>query len=208
MGGRSRAAAQMLSGMGFGEVYNLKGGMKAWQGLKAEGPIEMGMMYVRGDETPEDIITLAYGMEDGLGDFYASMADLTRDEEVKAVLKSLSQIEDKHKKKLYELYLDLQPETKDRDAFESAIAPDVMEGGFSTKDFIEAHRSDMETVEGVIIVAMMLETQALDLYLRYSHQTKDENTKGILQNIGDEEKAHLEKLGRLMEEKHGHSNLI
>ena len=38
IGGRSRVAAQMLSGWGFKEVYNLAGGIKAFQGHKATGP--------------------------------------------------------------------------------------------------------------------------------------------------------------------------
>ena len=38
MGGRSRVAAQMLSGLGFKEVYNLAGGIKAFQGQKASRP--------------------------------------------------------------------------------------------------------------------------------------------------------------------------
>ncbi len=66
MGGRSRAAAQLLAGKGFKEVYNLKGGIKAWQGHTAAGPAEMGMILLSGDETASDIIILAYGMEHGL----------------------------------------------------------------------------------------------------------------------------------------------
>jgi rhodanese-related sulfurtransferase len=52
VGGRSLAAAQLLAGLGFKEVYNLQGGIKAWQGLKASGPKELNLDLVRGDETP------------------------------------------------------------------------------------------------------------------------------------------------------------
>jgi hypothetical protein len=63
VGGRSRAAAQILTGKGFKTVYNLKGGIKAWNGHSAAGPAEMGMMLLKGDERPAEIIILAYGME-------------------------------------------------------------------------------------------------------------------------------------------------
>ena len=56
IGGRSRVAAQMLSGFGFKEVYNLAGGIKAYQGQKAAGPQELNLDLVRGDETPAEII--------------------------------------------------------------------------------------------------------------------------------------------------------
>ncbi len=34
IGGRSRVAAQLLSGLGFTEIYNLTGGIKAFKGQK------------------------------------------------------------------------------------------------------------------------------------------------------------------------------
>jgi hypothetical protein len=77
MGGRSRAAAQFLAGQGFNEVYNLKGGIMAWQGLKAFGPAEMGMFSLRGNETPQEVIVLAYGMEQGLAEFYSRVSAMT-----------------------------------------------------------------------------------------------------------------------------------
>jgi len=59
----------------------------------------------------------------------------------------------------------------------------------------------MDTVEGVLNIAMMLETQALDLYLRYSQKAENEESKTVLYDIAEEEKAHLATLGRLMEAK-------
>ena len=64
-------AAQLLSGQGFREVYNLKGGIKAWQGVKAVGPVELNLDLIRGDESPGEIIILAYGMEEALRRFYS-----------------------------------------------------------------------------------------------------------------------------------------
>ena len=39
----------MLAGQGFKAVYNLKGGIRGWNGLKAAGPIEIGMVHMTGD---------------------------------------------------------------------------------------------------------------------------------------------------------------
>ena len=50
-----------------------------------------------------------------------------------------------------------------------------------------------------ISVAMMLEAQALDLYLRYSQKSTDQSCKEIFFTLSEEEKAHLASLGRLME---------
>jgi rubrerythrin len=190
-----------LSTRGFKEVYNLKGGIKAWEGLKAAGPAEMGMALLRGDETSQEIIVLAYGMEDGLALFYKNLAERIDDPEVIGVLTKLAKIEQKHKQRLFDLYLTLEPAITEKDAFESDIVSEVMEGGFTTEEFMEQNKDSMKTVPDVLNMAMMLESQAMDLYMRYSEKAKDEKSKTVLYDIAEEEKAHLKTLGRLMDER-------
>ena len=199
MGGRSRAAAQLLSGKGFKEIYNLKGGIVHWEGLEATGPADMGMPLVRGDEAPQEIIALAYGMEKGLGDFYRTVGEMSDHSDVSNLLPRLANIEERHKEKLFDLYLTIDPDISNREAFEDNLLSGVMEGGFTTDEFLEQNKEAMNTASGVINISMMLETQALDLYLRYSQKVNDEKSRSLLNNIADEEKAHLKSLGRLMD---------
>ena len=199
MGGRSRAAAQFLAGQGFEEVYNLKGGIAAWQGLKAFGPAEMGMIALRGDESPQEVIVLAYGMEQGLADFYTRVLGLTLDSETKTVIGSLVQVEEKHKDKLFALYQSLEPATHERAVFEQRIVSDVMEGGFTGEEFLEKNRPLLGTAENLLGLAMMLEAQALDLYTRYAQKVEDVQSRSVLHNIAEEEKGHLATLGALVE---------
>jgi len=199
MGGRSRAAAQFLAGQGFEEVYNLKGGIAAWQGLKAFGPAEMGMIALRGNETPQEVIVLAYGMEQGLADFYSRVPAMTRDSEVKKIIGKLVQIEEKHKDKLFALYKTLEPATQARDLFEGRIVSGVMEGGFTGEEFLEKNKPLLDTVQNLLSLAMMLEAQALDLYTRYAQKVEDIQSRSVLHDIAEEEKAHLATLGSLIE---------
>ena len=201
MGGRSRAAAQLLAGKGLKEVYNLKGGIKAWGGHIAAGPADMTMIHLRGDETPQEIIVLAYGMEMGLGGFYQIIAEKMNDSDTVGVLTKLGGVEEKHKQRLFDLYLTLEPTVADKKAFESEIVSEVMEGGFTTEEFLAQNRDSLKTVPDVLDIAMMLETQSLDLYMRYSQKVKDDKSKTVLYDLGEEEKAHLKALGRLMESK-------
>ena len=55
----------------------------------------------------------------------------------------------------------------------------------------------------VLDLAMMLETQALDLYLRFAGRGEQPQTKEVLYALAGEEKAHLASLGRMLEEKLG-----
>ncbi len=159
----------------------------------------MGMTPLRGDETPQEIIVLAYGMEEGLGSFYATMAERKDDAEVVDILKKLREIEEIHKEKLFELYRTLSQVTIDKKSFEDNIVSEMMEGGFTTEEFLEQNQTALLTVADVLNVAMMLETQAFDLYSRYSQRIEDEKGKTVLYDIAEEEKAHLTSLGRLME---------
>ena len=161
----------------------------------------MAMIRLRGDETPQEIIVLAYGMEMGLGGFYETVAKKTDDSETAGVLTKLAGIEEKHKQRLFNLYLSLEPTVADKKAFESEIVSEVMEGGFTTEEFLAQNRESLRTVPDVLDIAMMLETQSLDLYMRYSQQVKDDKSKTVLYDLAQEEKAHLKALGRLMESK-------
>ena len=171
----------------------------AWQGLTAFGPAEIGMVYLRGDETPADIVLLAYAMEEGLGQLYLRLTEMTNDTEVRGLLSKLAGIEKKHKERLYEVYLTLDPSVEGQDGFEDRLTPGVMEGGFTIEEYLEENRPALQTTENVLNMAMMLETQALDLYLRYSRKVPDAKGEKVLHDLAEEEKAHLAALGHLVE---------
>jgi rhodanese-related sulfurtransferase/rubrerythrin len=201
IGGRSLAAAQLLSGLGFKKIYNLQGGIKAWQGNKAVGPQKLNLELVRGDETAAEMIALAYGLEMGLGIFYQRMIESTEDSELKALFEKLADIERLHKKRLFDLLAEIDPPHKDIQAYEADIQPTILEGGFQLDAFMRKNEAFLRTVPDVLDLAMMLETQALDLYLRFADKSVDSQSRGVLFKLADEEKSHLEALGRLVEEK-------
>lgn len=201
MGGRSRVASQLLAGQGFKEVYNLNGGIKAWHGLKAAGPAWVGMALISGDETPVEVITLAYGMEEGLRAFYTEMVSKVNDKEVSDMFARLADIEIRHKEKLFGLYKIFKPDVPHMEAFENLIIPEVMEGGLTIEEFLELNKPALRTIPDVLEMAMAIETQALDLYLRYSTKSEGEKTKKILYEVAEEEKGHLRHLGSLMDKR-------
>ncbi len=201
VGGRSRVAAQLMSGMGFQEVYNLAGGIKAYRGAKTMGPYELNLDLVRGDETPSEMLTLAFGMEKALGMFYKAMREKSQDQDLVGLLTKLGHIEEAHKRRVYERYQTLNPDSKDMAAFEAQVTADVMEGGYNVQEFMAKNQPNLQTAPQVLEVAMMVETQALDLYLRFADKAQDDQTRKVLFAIAEEEKAHLAALGRLLDEK-------
>ena len=199
VGGRSRAAAQLLAGKDFDEVYNVKGGIKAWEGRTAETPVDLEALELTGDETVSDIIILIYAMEAGLESFYKKAAQDAVEKKVKDLLQKLAGIEIRHKEKLHNLFISLNPDKDELTRFEESAASVIMEGGFDMETFLAGNKAAMQSAEGVLDIAMMLETHGLDLYLRYAQETRTEDSRKVLLDLAEEEKAHLRALGDLLD---------
>ena len=204
VGGRSRMATQLLTNLGFRDVFHLQGGIQAWEDRTATGPREFHLDFIKGDESPEEIILLAYRMEEGLKMFHKTIKAKTDDPALSALLSSLIKAEESHEKTLLELYESLSSPAREAppdqisefssDTFQSRL----MEGGIDMNAFMEQNQPFLNDVSGYLDLAMMIETQALDLYLRMAADSRNELTKKILRRIGNEEKAHLELLGEYL----------
>ena len=55
-----------------------------------------------------------------------------------------------------------------------------MEGGYNMEDFIRENEPYMQTLMGALDIAIMLETQALDLYGRFAEKAEVAGTKDFL----------------------------
>jgi len=175
--------------------------MRAWNGRKASGPRELNMDILSGNEAPAEIVIIAYGMEQALCGFYTTLSRRTKDAELKGLFTRLADIERKHQEMLFALYSEIDSSGKSVKKFESHVDAKRMEGGFSIEDFMKQNDASMKTVPDVLAIAMMIETQALDLYLRFADASIVGHTREILYTIADQEKTHLTALGRLMEKK-------
>ena len=201
---RSRAAVKILKGRGFKEAYNLEGGMMAWEEIEAPevgGSADRGINLIKGNETPTEIVAMAYGMEKGVECYYSTMVELLKDTEVSRLLKELAEEEKNHQQKIFILYQSLDPSVTNCQKFETRLVSDAMEGGFMVEEFIEKNLSGRQSVLNVLNVSMMLEAQALDLYMRYSDRCVSENAKEILYYLAEQEKQHLNRIGSLIEDK-------
>jgi sulfur-carrier protein adenylyltransferase/sulfurtransferase len=190
----------MLNGYGFKKVYNLTGGIRAWHGHKATGPEELNMDLVRGDETPAEIAALAIGMEESLKQFYQTLLPGTDDDDVRQLFTWMVEVSDLHKRKFEDFYRQIEPD-KDVAALQAMVKTDIMEGGYKTEDFIQKNEPHMQTLMGALDIAMMLETQALDLYRRFAEKAETAATRDFLLQVSQEEKVHLNMLGKLLEQK-------
>ena len=199
VGGRSRIAAQLLAGKGVEDVINLSGGFKAWNGEAAVGDELQGLDLFSGYESPEHTLAVAYSLEDGLRDFYLSMASRVKDDSAKDLFKKLSEIEVKHQDRIYHEYERLSEKPLSREEFVNSKVADAIEGGLTTEEYVARFNPDWESAKDITGIAMSIEAQALDLYLRASQKSSHPKSKKALAQLADEERGHLKELGKLME---------
>ncbi len=194
-GGRSKAASQLLAGKDFASVYNMAGGIKAWQGHQAKGPEETGLEFFTGREEYEDGVSLAYAMEDGLQEFYRRMAERAQDEEEHRLYTRLMDFEEKHKAHLLAEYR----QAHGPDAMPDKGAAGLMEGGGRVQDFLDRADARLHGKKDILELAMSLETQALDLYSRMGQKSEKKEARTLFLRLADEEKMHLSYLADEMD---------
>lgn len=198
IGGRSRAAAQYLNGQGFNQVYNLSGGIKAWQGRKATGPAAQGLELLGPDTDYASSLGMGYALEEGLQQFYLRLAAMVTDGGQKELLARLAGFEDRHKGWLVEAYEGL----RHADAGLPPLAAgkgELMEGGRTISLVLAGVRHEELDLAAIFDLAMMFETQALDLYGRLAQQAARPEVRALFLRLVEEEKLHLGYLAEELE---------
>ncbi len=179
-------------------MFNVSGGIKAWEAKTAIGPQDLGMDLFSGKEEPVEILKVAYSLEQGLRDFYLDMAKEATHPKIKDLFGKLSDIEVKHQMSIYIAYNDVAIEDVSKDEFENMVETKALEGGLSTREYLDLFGTDLGNEIDVISLAMSIEAQALDLYQRVALNMDNKKSREIVNKIANEEKAHLESLGTLV----------
>jgi sulfur-carrier protein adenylyltransferase/sulfurtransferase len=193
-------AAQMLAGKGFDNIINVAGGIKAWNSNVAFGTEEMGLELLTGKESIEETLIAAYSLETGLRDFYLSMIEKVKQNDIKNLFQKLSEIELKHQNRIFDEYLHVTKNQVSRESFDNDLVVKAVEGGLTTDEYMQLFKPDLDSAVDVISLAMSIEAQALDLYTRAAERSKDPRSKDALKKIAEEERVHLEQLGKLMDD--------
>ncbi|MBI9089385.1 MAG: ferritin-like domain-containing protein [Desulfobacterium sp.] len=197
---RSRAACQLFAGGSFpGEVINLSGGFDFWEGGAALGREDQGLALFSGRESATEILEVAYCLEQGLGEFYLSMADQVDNPEVQRLFSTLARMERLHQESILGEYGRLKGREVTPAVFEHRLAPGALEGGMTTQEYIDYYMPDWDDPRDVVSLAMSIEAQALDMYLRAAARVENALGRAALEKIAREEQTHMAHLGRLME---------
>jgi rubrerythrin len=191
----------MLRTAGFRTAYSMAGGINAWQGLAAAGPPEAGMAFFPADAAAEQLIALAWLLEDGSRRFYASVASQLRDIEPRRLFSDLASAEKHHTESLAVLYRDLSGKTPTdgfpRDLLQAGADEDRMEGAVKVGEALAWARDSGP--RDVLDLSLALETDSYDLYIKMSRVVTDERAQRVFGHLIREEKEHLARMAALLD---------
>ena len=191
-GVRSRSACQLLGEKNFTHIFNMSGGIMAWEGERVRGGIDEGIGYFL-QKDYNSYYELSCALEAGLRFFYQEMSNRYRAEgksEVAELLNKMAQFEDSHIARLQTMHNKEQPEKP------LVIDEMIAEGGYNTEKLIKAFSPNLETSQSVLQLAMSFEAQAYDLYFRLQNRTKDSAKIEFFTKMAEEEQQHLKILSR------------
>jgi rubrerythrin len=181
----------------------MEGGIKAWKGLVARGVPEAGMGYFEPARTPEELIALAWLLEEGSRRFYEEMGQSEKAPDPMNLFRDLSRDEEEHKDSLFRLYLDLSGQKPDP-AFPRSIVTtepgmDYLEGGMTLSHALEWGKG--EGLGGALELSISLEVNAIDLYVKMERKVEESEAKKVFQVLSNQERRHLTRLSDFLEKR-------
>ena len=175
----------------------MEGGMRAWDGLAAAGAPDAGMSRFPEEASVEELISLAWSLEEGSRKFYTELPALLSDQEAVDLFHDLVIAEEHHQSMLADLGQKL---TTGAVAFPGKETPgDVMEGGMKISEALNWVRG--KELTDVLDLAISLETNSYDLYIKMGRRGSDAKAKELFSLLSSGEKEHLERLSGLLDRK-------
>ena len=154
------------------------------------------MAYFEGAHTPEELIALAWMLEEGACKFYGEMGKKEKNPEAAALFWELSDDEEKHKFSLFKIY---QRRTgKDADpgfprsllSVESGV--DYLEGGVVLNKALDWAQG--QELKDILDFSVSLEVNAIDLYIKMERKVDEKEAKEVFEALSNQERNHLQRL--------------
>ena len=199
-GNRSRSGVGILIGAGLENVYNMEGGILAYNGLVAAGPPEAGVFCFPENMTPEQLIAMAWYIEDGSQRYLDAVKDIAQDQDIKDVFISLADHKIAHKQSLSRLFQKISGQSVGDDFPTSVLQRPphkVMAGCVSVPEAINWSKD--KEIADILDLLIGLEANTFDLYLKLGRQVESDRARSVFMELSEAEVRHLEQLASIFE---------
>ena len=200
-GSRSVAAAAMVEdeAVSGADLYNLTGGLLAWDGAAVADQPRVELFDTSG--TPAAMMATAMNLEKGALNFYSQVRTMYPAEPGLAVFDDLAQAEIGHAKTIYHFQRQLDLTLAPFDTCFDRLAGEVLEGGMTLEEAlaravrIRSGRLCLRMIE----MALQIEYAAFDLYRVLADLTISPDARQAFLTIAQAEKKHMQILAEAVE---------
>jgi len=179
----------------------MEGGIHAWKGLRATGAPNAGMAYFEPAKKPEELIALAWMLEEGSCKFYKEMSIKEKSPGAVTLFQELWGDEEKHKSSLFKIYQRLSGKDSDPNFPRSLVSlepgDDYLEGGIGLKNALEWSRG--KGLKDILEFSISLEVNATDLYIKMERRVEGSEAKEVFLALSKQERNHLKRLSATLE---------
>lgn len=192
-GGRSMSAAVMAEEMGVkGPIYNLNGGMLAWDGGRVADFPKVNLFV---DQTSAEMFKTAMNLEKGAQIFYETVGRDNAQHEWAQIFERLSTAEIAHARMVYDQLQNVQPQPDTFESMYGVLSGEVLEGGLTLDEAMQQLSSQgAKPCLRLVELAMQIEYAAYDLYRTLSDQIDDPQGHKTFIRLAQAEKGHMQSL--------------
>jgi sulfur-carrier protein adenylyltransferase/sulfurtransferase len=200
-GGRSAAAAVLALEEKISEakIYNLRGGMLAWDGHRLEGAPRWHLFDTKA--TTAERLLLAMDLERGAERFYQYVAERFREAPFSATFAHLAKAEVAHARTIYQFW---QAQTEAAETFEALypeLKGEILEGGAKLQKVLDkVSRMGKGACLPLVELALGIEYAAYDLYRTLADNGQDRGVAEAFMQLAQAEKTHMEALTKTVDQ--------
>jgi len=196
-GKRSQGAALFTGSRPYvaGTVFNLVGGILAWEGQVVSGTPDLRAFALAG--TDQEVLLQAMDLERGAERFYSAIRQRYSRFPWVDTLAALAGAEEAHARLIYRFWAAGQPDPPSFAAVYSGLAGDLTEGGYSCAVLVAMLETQpFEPCRAMLELALTIEYAAYDLCRNLAHRFRGQQLEEVFNTIAEAEKEHMELVAR------------
>lgn len=191
-GKRSKGAAIFVGSRPYaaGTVFNMTGGILAWDGLILPDTPNLKIFDLSGSE--QEILLRAMELERGAERFYAALSQRYAGVAWAQSLANLAGAEEAHARTIYRFWAERQTDPPDFATVYTGLIGDIVEGGRSGAALIAMlEQSPLEPCRATLEMALSIEYSAYDLSRNMAHRFQGQALAVAFNAIAEAEKEHM-----------------
>lgn len=198
-GKRSKGAAIFIGSRPYvaGAVFNMTGGILAWDGQLLPDTPNLKVFEPIGSEA--EVLWRAMDLERGAEMFYRAVCQRYQTAPWIEQVAALAAAEEAHARMIHRFWAQTQTEPSPFAVVYATLAGDIVEGGFSSAALVDLLAQQLQSpCETILEMALTIEYAAYDLSRNMAHRFRDQPLAAIFNTIAEAEKEHMQLVARAL----------